>query len=99
MFVATSASDALEIHFPLHPETNSSQHVSEMLERVLGAVSEVIDSHRRVSDGDVLQALAMASAIRMNLVTAHLETTERAMDGLLSSALEAVPHARTVGTG
>ncbi|MGD8955812.1 MAG: hypothetical protein PVJ03_00655 [Chromatiaceae bacterium] len=64
-FVAvTSGGKAYDIEFSLHPETRSAQSVSDLVTRLLAVISEHAQSRDDVSDGDILQALAMTSAIR-----------------------------------
>ena len=64
-FVAvTSGGRAYDIEFPLHPETRSAESVSDLVTRLLAVISEHAQGRGDVSDGDILQALAMTSAIR-----------------------------------
>jgi len=64
-FVAvTSGGTAFDIDFPLHPQTQSATGVSELVTRLLGVISDHAKGRGDVSDGDILQALAMTSAIR-----------------------------------
>ena len=64
-FVAlTSGGRAFDIEFPLHPQTQSAIAVSDLVTRLLAVISEHAKDHTDVSDGDILQALAMTSAIR-----------------------------------
>ena len=64
-FVAlTSSGRAFDIEFPLHPQTQSAAAVSDLVSRLLAVISEHAEGRSDVSDGDILQALAMTSAIR-----------------------------------
>ena len=64
-FVAlTSGGRAFNIEFPLHPQTQSAPAVSDLVTRLLEVISEHARDRTDVSDGDILQALAMTSAIR-----------------------------------
>jgi hypothetical protein len=64
-FVAlTSGGRAFDIEFPLHPQTRSASAVSDLVTRLLTVISEHAKDRTDVSDGDILQALAMTSAIR-----------------------------------
>jgi hypothetical protein len=64
-FVAlTSSGRAFDIEFPLHPQTQSAQAVSDLVTGLLAVISEHAKGRTDVSDGDILQALAMTSAIR-----------------------------------
>ena len=64
-FIAlTAGGRAFDIEFSLHPHTQSAQAVSELVTRLLAVISEHAKDRTDVSDGDILQALAMTSAIR-----------------------------------
>jgi hypothetical protein len=100
MFTAvSSAGAAYTVDFPLHPETRSSAQVAELLSAILAALSEVIEKHGNVSDGDVLQALAMGAAIRSRLVEVPVPVTKRLLNQLVGDALEAVMQAAPVNAG
>ena len=64
----TSSGDAFDIEFPLHPLTRSSEAVGAMITGLLETLSRYVESEGDVSDGDVLQALAMALAVRARIV-------------------------------
>ena len=66
----TSTGDAYEIRFPLHPETRSPERISDLLSSALAAISKEVESGTPISDGDVLQGISMALAIRARLVDA-----------------------------
>lgn len=64
-FIAvTSGGRAFDIDFPLHPQTQSAPAVSDLVTRLLETISAHAEGRADVSDGDILQALAMTSAIR-----------------------------------
>jgi hypothetical protein len=64
-FIAvTSGGRAYDIDFALHPQTQSANAVSDLVTRLLEVISEHAEGRTDVSDGDILQALAMTSAIR-----------------------------------
>jgi len=70
-FVAlTSGGRAFDIEFPLHPQTQSAAAVSDLVTRLLDIISELAKDRTDVSDGDILQALAMTSAIRGRMLDA-----------------------------
>ena len=70
-FIAvTSGGRAFDIDFPLHPQTQSAPAVSDLVTRLLEAISEHARGRTDVSDGDILQALAMTSAIRGRMLDA-----------------------------
>jgi len=89
-FTAVQPGLAKRIEFPLHPQTVSPEHVGGLLEAVLDALSGQISARGQVSDGDVLQALSMALAIRMHMVAAPIETVQPVVAELLAGAEEAV---------
>jgi hypothetical protein len=64
-FVAlTSGGRAFDIEFPLHPQTQSAPAVSDLVTHLLAVISGHAKDRTDLSDGDILQALAMTSAIR-----------------------------------
>jgi hypothetical protein len=85
----TSAGVGFDIQFPLHPDTRSAQAVADLLTAVLGAVSTRVESGPGVSDGDVLQALAMAMAVRARMVAVPPKTSLGLMHGLVDAAFAA----------
>jgi hypothetical protein len=89
----TSAGEAFDIQFPLHAETGSARAVADLLTGVLGAVSARVEAEQGVSDGDVLQALAMAMAVRARMVAVPPKTSLSLMHGLLDAAFAATLNA------
>lgn len=89
----TSGGRALDIRFPLHPETQAHSHVSDMLSNTLDAINAEVQGGQEISDGDVLQALAMALAVRARMIDAPPATCLRLMhelvDGAYAAALQA----------
>ncbi|MDJ0918893.1 MAG: hypothetical protein QNJ05_14095 [Woeseiaceae bacterium] len=97
-YTAITASGAtISFRFPLHPLTESEAQVADLLTRVLAAVDEVIGEQSPVSDGDVLQALAMALAIRTRMVETAPGSVHGLAKELVDSSLEA--HSRRSDTG
>ena len=93
-FVAvTSSGRAYDIDFPLHPETRSGSSVSELVTRLLAGISEHAQQRDDVSDGDILQALAMTLAIRGRMIAADPDEIERLIHQLLVTAQSAVASA------
>ena len=90
----TSGGRAFDIEFPLHPETRSHEAVSEMLTSLLETLSKTVESRKDVSDGDVLQALAMTLAIRGRMVDASPETLRSLVAQLFETAFDAAESAR-----
>ena len=69
LFVAlTSGSRAFDIKFPLHPQTQSATAVSDLRTCILAVNSKCAKDRTEVSDGDILQALAVTSAIRARVL-------------------------------
>ena len=60
----TSSGEAFGIAFPLRPQTPPVEAVSEMMTSLLETLSRHAEAHANVSDEDVWQALARASATR-----------------------------------
>ena len=83
-FTAVRADGVRTIHFPLHTHTVNPRHVGAVLEAVLAAVTERIRAEGGVSDGDLLQGICMAMAIRMDMVDAQ----PAAVRALVSRSLE-----------
>jgi fructosamine-3-kinase len=81
---------AREINFPLHQHTANVGHVGAMIESLLAGISREIRVRRNVSDGDVLQAMCMALAIRMHMVAAAPDTVRTMVAATLEQADEAV---------
>ncbi|MGD2082908.1 MAG: hypothetical protein PVF91_08085 [Chromatiales bacterium] len=90
----TSGGDAYDIAFPLHPETRSGQAVSDIVSAALDAISGTLEHHGDLSDGDILQGLAMTMAIRARMVDASAQTSRALMHDLVQSAFEAAGEAR-----
>lgn len=93
-FVAiTSGGRAFDIAFPLHPETHSARSVSDLVTRLLETISEHAGHRDDVSDGDILQALAMTTAIRGRMLDADHAQIESLTRLLQSTAWGAVTDA------
>jgi hypothetical protein len=95
-FVAlTAGGRGYDIEFPLHPETRSAQSVSELVTRLLAAISEHAEGRDDVSDGDILQALAMTAAIRGRMLDEDPRQIERLTGQLYEQAWAAVQAANS----
>lgn len=86
----TASGDVFDITFPLHAETGSPVRVSQMLSAVLTALDREVSLDPATSNGDVLQALAMAIAVRAGMIEAPKATTDRLTADLVASALRAL---------
>lgn len=90
----TASGRSFDIAFPLHEQTRSKERVAEMLGELLRALSRTVETHRDVSDGDVLQSLAMALAIRGRMIEgADPRAVREAADALVAMAFEAAQSA------
>jgi hypothetical protein len=89
----TASGDRFEISFPLHPQTASPMRVSQMLSAVLGVLDVEVKLDPETANGDVLQALAMAMAIRAAMIEAPKRLTDRLAGELLATALAAMSDA------
>jgi hypothetical protein len=67
--------------------------VSQMLSAVLGVLDAEVKLDPRTSNGDVLQALAMALSIRASMIEAPKDLTDRLSLDLVSTALAAMSDA------
>ena len=83
-FTAVHTGGARDINFPLHEHTVNADHVGALLSALLEGISEEIQLRQKVSDGDVLQAMCMALAIRMHLV----EAAPDAVRAMVATTLE-----------
>lgn len=74
--------------FPLHPHTGSSDQVGDVLDVVLDALDREV-SAMGATNGDVLQALAMALACRAAVMEGSIEANTALADDLAQEALAA----------
>ncbi len=90
----TPTGDAISFEFPLHPETGSATRVHQLLERVLQTVNHEIALLGETRNGDLLQALAMAIAVRTEMIPADPELTRGLARDVLEQALRSLRSAR-----
>ena len=96
LFTALTAKGrAFDVAFPLHPQTRSPDAVSGLITALLEAVSRNVEGRNDVSDGDVLQALAMTLAVRARMVDADPMSTKSLIDDLIDDAHVAAQAADT----
>ncbi len=94
----TRSGETLHFDFPLHPQTVSEQEVAHLVGALLEGLTQAIGNRGDVSDGDVLQALAMAMAIRAEMVKAPKGAAQSLAKQLVETAMEASDRvARTPG--
>lgn len=91
----TASGEVFDLEFALHPETQSAVRVSQVLTAVLGAVDREVALTGDTGNGDVLQALAMALAVRARMIPLSPDTLEELARALVDSALDG---ARSAGT-
>ena len=89
-FTAVQPGGARQISFPLHEHTVNASHVGALLEALLDSITKEIHANQDVSDGDVLQAVCMALAIRMHLVEAPPDAVRAMVAATLEQADDAV---------
>ena len=89
----TGTGDQFDINFILHPDTHNVVRVSQLITVILEAINRDVANMGETSNGDVLQALAMALAIRARMIHAPHETVEGLTRGLVKNALNAVADA------
>ncbi len=85
----TSGGLAFDMEFPLHPQTRSAEAVSDMITSLLETLSRHVEARNDVSDGDVLQALAMTLAVRARMVEAEPQSTLALLNQLVEDAYQA----------
>ncbi|MCC5860524.1 MAG: hypothetical protein JJT93_01270 [Gammaproteobacteria bacterium] len=85
----TASGNQFEFEFPLHPDTASSVHVHNLLDVLLGTLDRELRHVPGVSNGDVLQALAMLLAVRTRILPGREEMLAGLSRELLESALAA----------
>ena len=88
-FTATTATgEVLEFQLPLHPHTSSVDHVGTLIEEILDRVSELVEGPQHISDGDVLQALTLALAVRLRVAGIGSDAAHRLVEELANLALD-----------
>ena len=96
----TSSGNQFEFVFPLHPDTASAVNVSNLVNVLLAALDHEMRQIGAVSNGDVLQSLAMALAVRTRILPGDPEALAALSRHLLNDALGApmVPAQGNVST-
>lgn len=94
--VETATGDTLDITFPLHSETGSPMRVDQMLSAILNTLDQDIKLCGETANGDVLQALAMALAVRARMIHAPNDVTAKLAQELLAAATTAASSAERV---
>lgn len=89
----TATGDVFDIEFPLHDDTGSAVRVSQLVSLVLDAIDRDIAVVGETSNGDVLQAVAMALAIRGRMIHASPDTVATLTTDLVATAVKAAGEA------
>jgi len=85
----TASGNQFAFEFPLHPDTASSVHVHNLLDVLLGTLDRELRHIPGVSNGDVLQALAMLLAVRTRILPGQAQMLAGLSRELLDTALAA----------
>ena len=88
--VNTATGDVFDVEFPLHPDTGSAVRVSGLLSALLETVERDIAVAGATSNGDVLQAMAMALAVRARIIHAPPSSSGALARELVDSSLSAM---------
>ena len=85
----THTGDTFDIEFPLSPYTEDSVRVHQLLTTIMNALANDLKILGAVSNGDILQAVTMATAIRARMIHAPEETMRGIVSNLTDAALQA----------
>lgn len=80
--------EILDVTFPLHPDTRSSEAVSRLVGKLLG---EIQSQPEPMEDADILQALAIATAVRVAVANANRKLGLELAIELLDVAADSIP--------
>jgi hypothetical protein len=87
--VLSDTGDTFDIEFPLSEHTEDSMRVHQILSTVLNSVAQDLKIVGTMSNGDILQALTMALAVRARMVHAPENTMRTIVNDLNTNALDA----------
>ena len=85
----TGTGDVFDFDFPLDPGTGDAVRLHQLLTDLLATVDRGVTLAEPMSNGDVLQAMAMALAVRARMIHAPAGTRGRLAVQLLARALDA----------
>lgn len=85
----TGTEDIFDIDFPLDPHTSDAVHLHQLLSDLLLATDRAVSRANPMSNGDVLQAMAMALAVRTRMIHAPAETRGNLAVRLVCRAIDA----------
>ena len=94
--VKTATGDAFDIVFELHSETEDAVKVHQLLSGILGYIDAELKVLGPSSNGDVLQAMAMAFAIRTRMINASPEQLRSISLDLLATNLDTCAQAQRI---
>ena len=87
--VLSDTGDTFDIEFPLSEHTEDSMRVHQILSTVLNSVAQDLKIVGTMSNGDILQALTMALAVRARMVHAPENTMRTIVSDLSTNAMDA----------
>ena len=90
----TSSGAVIDCEFELHPETVSTSDVARLVGAVLNALDANIEGQPPLSNGDVLQAVAMALALRTEMLAASRAMKDALARDVVERALRSVAGAK-----
>jgi len=97
--VTTATGEKIAFEFPLHAETQSAMRVAQLLNALLGTLDRELRVLGNTANGDVMQALAMALAVRAAMLHAPYPVGQELATALAANALAAAGHCeRDAGT-
>ena len=85
----TATGDVFDIVFDLHPETEDPVKVHQLLSAILSRIDTELSVLGPSSNGDVLQAVAMALAIRARMINAAPDQLSKIALDLAADSLQA----------
>ena len=91
--VTTATGEKIAFEFPLHSETQSAMRVQQLLDAMLGVLDRELRVLGNTANGDVMQSLAMALAVRAAMLHAPYEVGRKLAADLAATALAAAEHA------
>ncbi|WP_018140588.1 MULTISPECIES: hypothetical protein [unclassified Thioalkalivibrio] len=95
----TPSGEAVSFEFRLHPETGSAVRVQQLLDRLTDTLDNEIGLLGDTCNGDVLQALAMALAVRTEMIPADPDMTQGLARDVVERALKSLAEAQHRQTG
>jgi len=79
---------SIDIDLPLHPDTNNSEHVALLVQRILKTIADTAASDVAPSQTDVVQALTIATALRAAFAKVSAHAGGEVIMDLLEIAVE-----------